>query len=303
MSFDKTNLRCNVLLKDYVTFKIGGPAELFFEAKTVEQLKDAVKFSNSRGIPHFLLGGGSNLVVSDKGVDGLVILNRVRETLKHDAEKNLIIVSSGYELSELVDFAISKSLSGMQQLSGIPGSVGGAIYGNAGAYGRAISDSLVSAQLLFPDGSIRNVDKDFFQFEYRTSRLKKDHLIVLSAIFNLEPGNIDQMIAEKQDILSQRESKHPDYDTGCAGSFFKNLPPLPGETRRRAAGAVLEKAGAKQMSYGGAKVYEKHANFIINEGKATASDVKQLSKLLKDKVLKDFGIKLHEEVMYIGKEF
>jgi len=148
---------------------------------------------------------------------------------------------------------------------------------------------------------VQTVPNSFFQFEYRSSRLKKEPYIILSARFQLEPGNRDEIKAKMDDIIEQRHSKHPPYEIGCAGSFFKNLPPLPGEERRRAAGSVLEQAGAKQMSYGGARVFEKHANFIINEGKATARDVKHLADMLKQKVLKDFGIELSEEVLYVGR--
>ncbi|MFZ5949568.1 MAG: UDP-N-acetylenolpyruvoylglucosamine reductase, partial [Candidatus Rifleibacteriota bacterium] len=117
----------------------------------------------------------------------------------------------------------------------------------------------------------------------------------------LEPGVREEIHAKMADIMTQRHSKHPDRSIGCAGSFFKNLPPLPGEDRRRAAGVVLEQAGAKEMSVGGASVYHKHANFIINEGKATAEDVKKLAQLLKEKVMHDFGIELSEEVLYVGR--
>ena len=148
---------------------------------------------------------------------------------------------------------------------------------------------------------LKTVSNSFFEFSYRNSNLKKTDNIVLNATIKVEKGTAPEIKAKMDDIQSQRDGKHPPRTVGCAGSFFKNLPPLPGHDRRRAAGAVLEEAGAKQMTCGGASVFEKHANFIINNGNATAEDVRKLAIMLKDKVQKDFGIELNEEVLYVGK--
>jgi len=301
MNLSLDNLKRNVPLKDLVTFKLGGPAEYFYEAASTDALLAAIALARREGIPWFLLGGGSNLVVADEGLDGLVVHNLTADLKRVDHESRQVSLSSGLELEFLVELAHQLGMSGVESFAGIPGSIGGAIYGNAGAYGRSIADVLIDAQFLFPDGSVKTVPNSFFQFDYRTSRLKQEPYIVLSARFQLEPGNCEEIKAKMAEILEQRHSKHPPYEIGCAGSFFKNLPPLPGEERRRAAGSVLEQAGAKLMSYGGARVFEKHANFIINEGKATARDVKQLADMLKQKVLKDFGIELSEEVLYVGR--
>jgi len=301
MNLSIDNLKRNVPLKNLVTFKLGGPAEYFYEAASTDALLAAIALARREGMPWFLLGGGSNLVIADEGIEGLVVHNLTADLKRVDHESRQISLSSGLELEFLVELAHQLGLSGVESFAGIPGSIGGAVYGNAGAYGRCIADILIDAQLLFPDGSVQTVPNSFFQFEYRNSRLKKEPYIILSARFQLEPGNRDEIKARMEEIIEQRHSKHPPYEIGCAGSFFKNLPPLPGEERRRAAGSVLEQAGAKQMSYGGAKVFEKHANFIINEGKATARDVKHLADMLKQKVLKDFGIELSEEVLYVGR--
>ncbi|MBU1107188.1 MAG: UDP-N-acetylmuramate dehydrogenase [Candidatus Riflebacteria bacterium] len=301
MNITIASLKRNVPLKNLVTFKLGGPAEYFYEANSTDSLIAAIALARHEGMPWFLLGGGSNLVVSDTGIEGLVVHNKTTE-LKHvDHESRQISLSSGLDLEFLVELAHHLGMSGVECFTGIPGSLGGAIYGNAGAYGRSIADILIDAQVLFPDGSIQTVLNSFFQFDYRTSRIKNEPYIVLSARFQLEAGNCDEIKAKMDDISEQRHSKHPPYEVGCAGSFFKNLPPLPGEDRRRAAGSVLEQAGAKTMSYGGARVFDKHANFIINEGKATANDVRRLADMLKKKVLKDFGIELSEEVLYVGR--
>ncbi len=301
MSFNPDNIQKNVCLKDFVTFKIGGPAELFYEAKTEEEFVAAIRYAISENIPWFVLGGGSNLVISDNGIKGIVIRNLSRDTQEIDHDKCLVKFSSGFSLMKLVTFAQENALSGIEYLAGIPGSLGGAIYGNAGAYGRCIADLLVEAEVIQPDGQVQKVGVDFFKFDYRTSILKETPGIVLNATFQLGKGDSKQIRATMDDIIAQRKSKHPPTGVGCAGSFFKNLPPLPGEDRRRAAGAVLEQAGAKMMSVGGAAVFKNHANFIINNGNATSNDVKELAAMLKTKVKHDFGIDLNEEVLYIGQ--
>ncbi len=301
MQFLPELIQKNVPLKNLVTFKLGGPAEFFYTADCAENLRAAVAWAKQQGMPLFILGGGSNLVVSDSGLDGLVVHNKCMEVNQVDLKTRQIHLSTGYDFEYLVNLAQRSGLSGVESFAGIPGSVGGAIYGNAGAYGKCIADVLVEAQLLCPDGNIITARNSFFGFDYRTSRLKTEPYVILSASFQLQAGDQTEIKAKMDDIITQRHSKHPSYEIGCAGSFFKNLPPLPGEDRRRAAGSVLEQVGAKKMSCGGASVFEKHANFIINTGNATAADVKHLASMLKEKVLHDFGIELTEEVLYVGR--
>lgn len=289
-------------MKGVTTFRIGGPAEYFLQADSEAVLVDAIKTASVAGMPWFVIGGGSNLVVSDSGMDGLVIHNRTSDTVKIDVAGGIVKASSGEKLGSLVQTSAEKGLSGLETLAGIPGTVGGAIYGNAGAYGKCIADSLVTADLLSPEGTIVTVDKGFFEFDYRTSALKKNRHIVLNATFKLIHACQDELVRTIAKIKEQRHSKHPPRDVGCAGSFFKNLSPLPGESRRRAAGEVLEKAGAKTMSCGGASVYEKHANFIINRGMASALEVRKLAEMLKERVLEMFEIALSEEVLYVGRD-
>ena len=302
MKFNPELIHKNVPIKHLVTFNLGGNADYFYSADSIEALCDAVEYSKKKNWPVFILGGGSNLVVSDKGIEGIVIHNLCEDICQVDREKYQLKLSSGFPLAKLVEIAEHESFTGAEAFAGIPGSLGGAICGNAGAYGQSISDILVSCDILNEDGKIQTVDKSYLQFDYRMSRIKKEPIIVLSAVFQLKPGN-KKLIQDKiNEILEQRHSKHPDKSIGCAGSFFKNLPPAEGETRRQAAGMFLEKVGAKQMAVGGASVFEKHANFIINRGSATAADVKALAKLLKDKVKSELGIVLEEEVRYIGRE-
>lgn len=297
----KKRIKKNVPLAPYTTFYLGGPAEMFIEAQSEDELVVAVQLARKEGIPFFLLGGGSNLVVSDKGIAGLTILNRSAGADMININSSTLTVSSGRALAYAVGLAWRHGFSGFEPFTGIPGSIGGAIYGNAGAYGRCISDLLLEADVLTPDGTILKVSPDFFGFSYRDSQLKRSGHIVLNATFKVTPGDRKAISEQMKDIAHQRHCKHPPREVGSAGSFFKNLDPNPGETRRRAAGEVLEKAGAKQLAVGGASVYDKHANFIVNYGKATAADVRTLAAILKEKVLEAFGIELHEEVLFVGR--
>lgn len=302
MKFNEEFIHKNVPIKHLVTFNIGGNADLFYSADSVDALTGAIEYARNNNIPYFILGGGSNLVVSDKGIEGLVIHNLCEDICTINREKKEIFMSSGFPLSRLVQIAQNEGFEGAESFAGIPGSIGGAICGNAGAYGKSISDILTECTIINAEGKIQTVDKSYLQFDYRMSKIKKEPIVVLSAVFKFKTGD-KKLIQQKIDeILEQRHSKHPEKGVGCAGSFFKNLPPAPGSDRRQAAGLFLDKIGAKTMSYGGAAVYEKHANFIINKGNATASDVKTLAKMLKDKVKKELNITLEEEVRYVGRE-
>ncbi len=290
----------SVPLAQFTTFHIGGSAEMFIQSDTEEELIEAVSYAHHQGIPFFLLGGGSNLVVADEGVKGLVIRNQAKDRIKIDVEKGLVSFSSGISLSQVVKISLQNGLTGMEPFTGIPGTLGGAIYGNAGAYGRCIADILIDAEILTFDGRVCYVKNSFFEFSYRDSVVKRSPFLVLNSTLKLGKGEPEKILAQMNDILAQRKSKHPPIEIGSAGSFFKNLAPKPGETRRQAAGEILEKAGAKSMAVGGASVYSKHANFIVNYGKATAEDVRRLAIQMKEKVQQVFGIDLHEEVLYIG---
>jgi UDP-N-acetylmuramate dehydrogenase len=290
----------NVPLSPFTTFKIGGPAEHFLQVETEEELIAAVEMAHLGKMPFFLLGGGSNLVIADDGLRGLVIRNNSSNRLQVCRDKSRLTISSGIPLWDVVTLARDNDLAGMESFAGIPGSLGGAVYGNAGAYGVSIGDMLIDAEILTADGKVCRVGNAFFEFAYRTSALKGLPVYLLNVTLQLRPGKAEEVGEKVKEILQTRHSKHPPQSVGSAGSFFKNLPPNPGESRRRPAGEVLEKAGAKDMSCGGASVYAKHANFIVNYGKATAADVRHLAHMLKERVLATFGIELSEEVSYVG---
>jgi UDP-N-acetylmuramate dehydrogenase len=291
-------MRKNVKLSPFTTFRIGGPADFFLQADSVKKLLLGLEFARSHGLPVFVLGGGSNLLVSDLGFRGLVIKNALRGIRQKGAS---ITVRSGESLSRLLCFAADRSLGGLEFAAGIPGTVGGALYGNAGAYGQAVGDFLARAEIISMDGTRRVVDRDYFKFRYRHSRLKETGEILTWAAFSLHPGSRCESLARMEGILAERAKKHPSREWGCAGSFFKNLdPPNPGENRMP-AGRLLDQVGARGVKVGSAVVFPGHANFLANPGGATAAEVLELAGKLKEKVKERFGIELEEEVLYVGE--
>ncbi|HWP35080.1 MAG TPA: UDP-N-acetylmuramate dehydrogenase, partial [Thermodesulfobacteriota bacterium] len=290
--------RRGVPLAPLTTFRIGGPAELLFEARDQEALARALATARTHGVPARVLAGGSNVLVDDRGLAGLVVLNRAGGVRR---EGDRLTAGSGLPLAELLEAAAREGLSGLEFAAGIPGSVGGAVYGNAGAYGKAMEDVLVRARLLTPEGEVVEAGREELGFAYRTSALKGSGGIVLEATFALVPGDRDRIRSAMAEIIRIREAKHPDpVRFGSAGSYFKNLPPATPGGRRTPAGLLLDQVGAKGMRVGRALVSEAHANFLVNPGGATAADVLELARRLKALVRARFGVELEEEVLYLA---
>lgn len=292
-----SGLECNRPLAPLTSYQTGGPARFFVTARNGEEIAAAIRSARTAGIPFFLIGGGSNLLVSDEGYDGLVIKVDVAGLRRID---QLTIESgAGEELMALVKFATQEGLSGLEFAAGIWGSVGGAIYGNAGAFGGEISQPLISLILVDSEGVLRTESPDYCRFRYRDSFLKVTREVVVSARFRLTastPELIDQKVRE---ILALRETKHPSALT--AGCFFKNIPDPTQPYGKMPAGKLLEEAGAKELAVGGAKVFPKHANIIINSGTATSREIRRLADLMKSRVKEQFGIELQEEVQQLGR--
>ncbi|MDD3375519.1 MAG: UDP-N-acetylmuramate dehydrogenase [Candidatus Omnitrophica bacterium] len=289
----------NVLLSQYTTFQLGGNCPCLITCSTVLQLEAVVKFLREKEISFFVIGEGSNLVVSDFGVDCVVVRFVSKEPdIRLDGCK--LAVSAAACLDDVALFAAQQGLRGLNFASGIPGTVGGAISGNAGAFGQQISDCLFYAKLLGLTSKERIVEKDALDFGYRSSNIQKSGDIILSATFVLLPEDPDALLHERKNILKERKEKHPDYKKiPCAGSFFKNIE-VGG--RRKASGALLDQAGARQMVVGGAGVFEKHANIIIKKNKNCCSqDVFDLSMQMKEIVKKNFDIELNREVRFVGQ--
>lgn len=284
----------NVPLSALSSFGIGGPADLFFEARTEAELETAVSLAAAEKYPVYVIGGGTNLLFDDAGYRGLIVRNRLEGTVR---EGQRLRVLSGEGLACVLREARAAGLSGLEFLAGIPGTVGGAVYGNAGAYGWSIGDVLEEATLFSPAAGRRTVGRGALKFGYRDSALKREAGIVLSSVLLCSPGDTKESEARTREILEKRRAKHPPLGTACAGSYFKNCSSASGA--RLAAGQLLDQAGARGLAVGDAAVSDVHCNFIINKGNARAADVLRLAEELKEKVYRAFAIRLEEEVIYL----
>jgi UDP-N-acetylmuramate dehydrogenase len=298
-----------VPLSRYTRFAIGGPADIFAETREVEAFIAALEIARSSGLDYVVIGGGTNLIVSDDGFRG-VVLRFVAERLM--AAGNRVVSDAGVVLQALVDFAIERGLKGLETLAGIPGSVGAAVYGNAGAYGHSISERVHSVRFL-DGGAVHIFDNEQCAFQYRESTFK-DHKewIILSTELRLDPADAATLRRTADDILKVRNEKFPPT-MKCAGSIFKNflladLPPgvaaeLPATAVREGkvpAAYFLEQVGAKGMTRGDIHVADYHANLIYNAGAGAARDLRSLIDELKTLVRDRFGIEAEEEVQYVG---
>jgi len=246
-------------------------------------------------VPSYVIGGGYNLLFDDEGFRGLIIKNSVRGLALVD-QGGSVEAASGTNLGELVEFAADSGLEGFEFLAGIPGTVGGAVFGNAGAFGQAIGDRLEGGALLKPDGEEFRAAADYFRFAYRHSRLKIDRAFLLEAKFRMSPGDREKIRVKISENLAVRAKKHPPELTACAGSYFKNPARNGGG---RSAGFLLEQVGARGLVVGGAAVYPGHCNFLVNSGNASARDILALAAELKKRVEQNFGIRLEEEVIFL----
>jgi UDP-N-acetylmuramate dehydrogenase len=317
---DLPGVKENVLLKNFTTFRIGGKAKYFFLAKSKEDLIKAILLAKKFNLPFFILGGGSNLLVSDKGYNGIVIRFQISN---FRFQKNKIIAGAGTPLAILVSEATKNSLTGLEWAAGIPGTVGGAIWGNAGAFGKSMADVVKEVEVLdTKDLRFKIYDFKKCKFGYRDSIFKhKKNLIILSAVLRLKKGKGKEIERKIRENLNYRKQTQP-LNFPSAGSVFKNVKftnlhkftsnitnkkirEICGrfeDIREIPAGWLIEKCGLKGKMIGKAKISEKHANFIVNLGGAKAKDVKKLIDFTKKKVKKIFGITLEEEIQYLGFE-
>jgi len=285
----------NVSLRPYSNFRIGGKADFFLEVSSIPDLKAAISLARRASLPFCVIGGGYNLLFDDEGYRGLIIKNEARGI--EPCGEGEIAAVSGNPLSELVQSAVDRGIEGFEFLAGIPGTVGGAVSGNAGAFGRSIGDTVVAAELLDEAGLAQQVTRHDLEFGYRHSLFKKKRAVLLTARFLGQAGDKEKIKNKIAQNLESRKSKHPPENISCAGSYFKN-PMLPDGTKI-AAGFLLEQVGAKDLRVGDAAVYAGHANFIINLGNASAREVRFLARELKERVRAKFGLELEEEVIYL----
>jgi UDP-N-acetylmuramate dehydrogenase len=292
----KKPLLTSVSLRGYSNFKIGGTADFFFEAASDREFVNAVLYVRDTSVPYYIIGGGYNILFDDNGFRGLIIKNGVKGIKKREGTAE-VEAFAGVNLEDLLRFCAVQGLGGLEFMAGIPGTLGGAVFGNAGAFEQSIGDVLKEALLLDSQGKQVQVGRDYFEFRYRHSLLKEKHDVLLSAVFELreEEGKTIKALIDRN--LEKRGKKHPPHDLPCAGSYFKN-PVIPGGKRVPAA-YFLEKVGAKTLKVGGASVYSGHSNFIINQENASAQDVVRLAQELKRRVKETFDVELEEEVIFL----
>lgn len=291
LNINKIEYTLSEPMKNHTSFKIGGNADIFVKIKNEEELSLTLEKAKEFGIPYFLLGKGSNLIVSDKGIDGAVISLLGLDKISIDDDT--LTCGAGAALSSVCRAALDNSLSGIEFAYGIPGSIGGAVYMNAGAYGGEIADAIVSAKAIDEKGKIINIEKKDMKLGYRTSVFKNSRMTVVSATFKLKKGEKEDISSAMDDYMNRRLSKQP-LEFPSAGSVFKR--PV-----GNYAGTLIEQCGLKGKRIGGAEVSEKHAGFIINKGGATCADVKALIAFIQQSVLNETGVTLEPEVILIGK--
>lgn len=284
------NILENVDMKQHTTFRAGGCARYFAMAESVDDIRELKSFAGKKGLPFFVIGKGSNVLVSDSGFDGLVIkLGKAFSHFKFDRET--LVVKAATPLSLVAKTSAMLGLSGMHLLAGIPGSLGGGIAMNAGAYGEEISQTLLSAKVLEENGEIRDYTREDCAFGYRKSIFQNSHKVILEAVFLLAKDDATRLLAEQKRILEERKAKQP-LELPSAGSVFKR--PAKGFP-----GALVEEVGLKGFQIGGAQISPRHANFIVNTGNATAQQIHDLSELARKKVFEATGISLEREIIFL----
>ena len=288
-------MRQNEPMSLHTSFRIGGPADLYAVATSAQELVELVSLAREHDVPYLIIGRGTNVLVADVGIRGLVIENGGQEIWFEDDA--VLYAESGALLGDLARESARRGLGGLEWAVGIPGSVGGAIVGNAGAYGSYIGDVTRKATVLTPDGTVRTLSATEIGFGYRTSRFKGqagkgEQEIILSAEFALRPEPVQSLAEKMADYTRRREASQPTEPS--AGSVFKR-------TKQYPAGFLIEQAGLKGTRIGGAQISPKHANFIVNLGGAKAADVKALIDLAQERVRDRFGVELELEIELVGE--
>ena len=297
--FGPDRFRAEAALAPFTTFKVGGPADWLCETRSAEELVEALRMASDSGVPVTLLGGGSNVLIGDKGIRGLVIRPRGGQIVQLDFSH--VRADASATINGLVRWTIQRGLSGLEAWAGTPGTVGGAIHGNAHFGGRLIGDLVASVRLADREGTIREVPKGEMEFGYDRSRLQRTREALLWAVFAVGSGDPAKLREVARQSLAFRKRTQP-LETPSAGCVFQNpaRDVVPADIPA-SAGALVDRAGLKGHAIGGARVSIAHANFIINEGRATAADIRRLIDLCRQRVKERFGVTLLEEVVFLGE--
>ncbi|WP_066896192.1 UDP-N-acetylmuramate dehydrogenase [Clostridium nigeriense] len=290
--YKSENVILNAEMKKYVHFRVGGPADILLIPENKDQVIKSIQICKENNIPYFVVGNGSNLLVKDGGVKGVVI--KLNEVKNINIYGETIEAECGAMLKDVSNAALENSLTGFEFACGIPGTVGGAVFMNAGAYDGEISHVIESAEVIDNNGEIKVLSKNELELGYRSSIVMKKNYIVLSARFNLKSGEVRKIKEIVDDLTCKRESKQP-LEYPSAGSTFKR-------PTGYYAGKLIQDAGLKGYSIGGAAVSEKHSGFVINKNNATAKDILDLIAYIQNEVKNQFGVELHPEVRIIGED-
>lgn len=301
----------NEPMSKHTNFRIGGPAKWFVEVRSVNELQEVLNVAKKNNLATVVIGGGSNLLVSDAGFNGIVIQIAMRA---YEIRGTTIKAQAGVLSSALARATVASGLAGLAWAISLPGTIGGAVRGNAGCFGGQMGDRVVSVEVL-RNGEIAQVPKSDLSFGYRDSSFKHNSDVILTATFELEIGNAQELKSELDDILMKRKTSQP-MGASSAGCLFKNVDVTDDDLKRLeskleisdsmksshrlGAGWIIDRLGLKGMQIGGARVSEAHGNFIQNTGSATADDIVQLASLIKTRARDEYGIMLHEEIEYIG---
>ena len=293
-------VKCRVSLAPLTTFRVGGPADWLVEPRTSDEIVAALKLASAAGVPVTMLGGGSNVLVSDAGVRGLVVRPRGGAVARVEATQ--VRADAAVTINGLVRWTINHGCAGLEAWAGTPGTVGGAVYGNAHFGGRLIGDLVTEVRIAGRDGTVTDVPRAGMDFGYDRSRLQQSGEVLLSAVFRVSDGEPAALRAIARESLAFRKRTQP-LDTPSAGCIFQNpergRDPVP-DGLPWSAGALVDHAGLKGVTIGGARVSPTHGNFIVNEGTATARDIHQLINRCREQVRARFGVELREEIVYLG---
>ncbi len=292
-------LQIGVMMSRYTSARVGGPADMFLVVESALELQTAVSLAYTLGVPTFILGGGSNVLVSDAGVRGLIIMNKAKAVrYRHSGAHVVCVAESGMNLSSLARQCIAKGLGGLEWAIGVPGTVGGAVVGNSGAHGGDMNSNLLAATVWEPGQGARVVTNEEMQYAYRDSILKREQgqpdarRVVLTAELKLTPEPVEVLMARADGFTAKRKQTQP--AGASVGSMFKN-------PDNYYAGYLIESAGLKGFRVGGAKISEKHANFFVNDEDATADDIRALFAEAWNSVRERFGIEMDLEVELVGE--
>lgn len=299
--FGEAAVRAGAPLAGLTTFKVGGPADWLVEVTKTEDVIAAVVLARHAHVPVTVLGGGSNVLIADAGIRGLVL--RVRTLQLEQAGTHLVRADAGVTINGLVRWTINRGLAGLETWAGTPGTVGGALHGNAHFQGRLIGDVVREVRLVTRDGDVGDVPAGAMAFGYDTSRLQRSGEIALTATFRVEPDrDVPTLRQGARESLAFRKRTQP-LDTPSAGCIFQNPDPRSDQVPAGippSAGALVDRAGLKDRVLGGARVSPVHGNFIVNDGRATAADIQRLIALCRHTVAERFGVHLREEIVYLG---